>query len=351
MSEGMRAPTVSRRAVVKWSLLVPAAAAIGSGLSWAQAADKLTVTMVTDTNGLGDQNFNDLAHKGLLEAQKQFGINQKVLESPDSSAYEPNLINAAEASDLTIGVGFLLTDAMHDVAGQYSDKKFLLIDSTVPDENVASVTFKENEGAFLAGIIAGKTTKTNVIGIVGGQKIPPVIRYQVGFQAGIQTVNPGAKVIISYADTFDDPGLGKELALAQYNQKADICFAIAGKTGVGPFDAAKQMGVGHWVIAADVDQSHLGPDYQLCVAFKGVDTAVVTVVKEVVDDKFKGGSQVLGLKENGVGVETPGNKVAEDVMALVDQAKKAIIAGTIKVPADENELKAFKAPSLGTPVA
>jgi basic membrane protein A and related proteins len=340
MSTRLDSLTLNRRSVVASLLAVPVVTTFGVRLAGAQS--NLTVTMVTDTAGLGDQNFNDLAKRGLDEAAAKLGVKTSVIESRDQAAYEPNLTQAAESSDLTIGVGFLLTDAITDVAGQFADKKFLLIDSVSDAPNVASVVFKEQEGAFLAGVVAAKMTKTNKLGVVGGQKIPPVVRYVVGFEAGAKSINPDIDVIVAYANTFDDPALGKELSLAQYNQGADIVFPVAGKTGVGSFDAAKEKGKGVWVIAADVDQSQLGADYQLAVARKGVDTAVFTVTKELVDGDFKGGVQSLGLKEDGVGLETPGNHVPQDVLALVDRYKAAIIAGALTVPADEDQLKAFK---------
>ncbi|HEU5434545.1 MAG TPA: BMP family ABC transporter substrate-binding protein [Thermomicrobiales bacterium] len=339
MSTRLHALVLNRRSVVASLLAVPVVAAGGVRLAGAQS--NLTVTMVTDTAGLGDQNFNDLAKRGLDEAAAKLGVKTAVIESRDQAAYVPNLTQAAESSDLTIGVGFLLTDAITEVANQYADKKFLLIDSVSDAPNVASVTFKEQQGAFLAGVVAGKMTKTNKLGVVGGVKIPPVVRYVVGFEAGAKSVNPAVDVIVAYADNFDDPALGKELSLAQYNQGADIVFPVAGKTGVGSFDAAKEKGPGVWVIAADVDQSQLGAQYQLAVARKGVDTAVFTVTKELVDGDFKGGPQTLGLKEDGVGLATPGDHVPQDVLALVDRYKAAIIAGALTVPADEDELKAF----------
>ncbi|HEU0116411.1 MAG TPA: BMP family ABC transporter substrate-binding protein [Thermomicrobiales bacterium] len=340
MSNRFTSVLLNRRSVVASLLAVSAATAFGVRLAGAQ--NQMTVTMVTDTAGLGDQNFNDLAKRGLDEAAAKLGVKTAVIESRDQAAYEPNLTQAAESSDLTIGVGFLLTDAITDVAGQFADKKFLLIDSVSDAPNVASVTFKEQEGAFLAGVVAAKMTKTNKLGVVGGQKIPPVVRYVVGFEAGAKSVNPDVDVIVAYANTFDDPALGKELSLAQYNQGADIVFPVAGKTGVGSFDAAKEKGAGVWVIAADVDQSQLGAQYQLAVARKGVDTAVFTVTKELVNGDFKGGPQTLGLKEDGVGLETPGDHVPQDVLALADRYKAAIISGALTVPADEDALKAFK---------
>jgi basic membrane protein A len=324
------------------------------GASRVVAQDQIVVTMVTDTAGLGDQNFNDLAKRGLDQAAADFGIDPRVIESRDPSTYVPNLTAAAEQGDLTVGVGFLLTEAMDAVAPQFPDDYFLLIDAVSAAENVASVTFRENEGAFLAGVVAGLTTKTNKVGVVGGVEIPPVVRYAVGFEAGVMSVNPEAEVVVSYADTFDDPALGKELTLAQYNQGADIAFPVAGRTGIGSFEAAKEKGAGFWVIAADTDQSQLGAEFQLAVATKGVDTAVITVSEQVVNGEFQGGPQSLGLAEDGVGLATPGNHVAADVLAVADQYRQAIIAGQITVPADEDELAAFQPAtpeSLGSPVA
>ena len=126
-----------------------------------QAQDPIVVTMVTDTAGLGDQNFNDLAKRGLDRAVDELGVQGEVIESRDAASYIPNLTQAAEQSDLTVGVGFLLTEAITEVANQYSDKKFLLIDSLSDAPNVQGVLFREQEGAFLSGVLAGLMTKSN----------------------------------------------------------------------------------------------------------------------------------------------------------------------------------------------
>lgn len=333
---------LSRRTIMKATALAPLAAAVG-GVTFTRAAaqETLKVTMVTDTAGLGDQNFNDLANKGLEQAKTELGVETAVIESRDAAAYIPNLTQAAEDADLVVGVGFLLTEAITEVAGEYPDVKFLLIDSVSEAPNVASVTFKENEAAFLAGVAGAKVSKSGSLGVVGGIKIPPVVRYAVGFEAGARSANPDANVIVSYADTFDDPALGKELTLAQYNQGADIAFPVAGKTGIGSFDAAKEKGAGFWVIAADADQSQLGAEQQLAVAAKGVDTAVFTEAQALVDGSFAGGPMELGLAEGGVDLLNPAGYVPEEVMALVARYKAAIIDGTIVVPADEEQLAAF----------
>jgi basic membrane protein A and related proteins len=318
------------------------------------AQDPIVVTMVTDTAGLGDQNFNDLAKRGLDQSVEELGVQGEVIESRDAASYIPNLTQAAEQSDLSVGVGFLLTEAMTEVANQYPDKNFLLIDSLSEAPNVQGVIFRENEGAFLSGVLAGLMTESNQLGVVAGQKIPPVVRYVVGFEAGAKSINPDAEVVVAYADTFSDPALGKELTLAQYNQGVDIAFPVAGATGIGSFEAAKELGEGHWVIAADTDQSQLGADFQLGVSEKGVDTALFLAAQQIVDGTFEGGERSLGLAEGGVGLGHPHESVPQDVLDTVAAYQQAIIDGTITVPADEEELAAFEPVALdtiATPVA
>jgi basic membrane protein A len=340
MSLPIASVRVSRRPV----LAALAAAPFSGVLARAQTAfaqEPIVVTMVTDTAGLGDQNFNASAKRGLDRAVEELGVQGEVIESRDAASYVPNLTQAAEQSDLTAGVGFLLTEAITEVANQYPDNKFLLIDSVSEAPNVLGVTFRENEGAFLAGVVAALMTKTNKLGVVGGQKIPPVVHYAVGFEAGAKSINPDIEVVVGYADTFGDPALGKELTLAQYNQGVDIVFPVAGLTGVGSFDAAKEKGEGFWVIAADLDQSQLGAEHQLAVAEKGVDTAMFLAAQEVVDGTFQGGSKSLGLKEGGVGLGNPNEIIPQEVLDVAAAYEQAIIDGTLTVPATEEELATF----------
>ena len=344
---------IDRRGLVKMAATIPALGLLGARGRSVHAQDDIVVTMVTDTAGLGDQNFNDLAYKGMLEAKEDFGISENVIESQDAASFIPNMTQSAEQSDLSVAVGFLLTDAVTQVAAQYPDKAFLIIDSVSEGDNVLSVVFKEHEAAFLAGIVAGLTTTTNRLGVVGGQKIPPVVRYVVGFEAGVRSANPEATVEVAYADTFGDPALGKEFTLAQYNAGADIVFPVAGATGIGSFDAAKEKGLGYWVIAADTDQQQLGAPHQLCVATKGVDVAVYTGTELVVNDNFEGGIDTLGLAEGGVGLTDPvGNAEAENLAAAALYGA-AIIAGVFVVPSTEEELAIFEpvATPEGTPGA
>jgi basic membrane protein A len=301
------------------------------------------VTGVTDTAGLGDQNFNDLADKGGKQAAEEYGVAWSVLESQNAADYIPNLTRAVEQSDLTVAIGFLLTDQVAEVAAQYPDEKLMLIDSVVEADNVASVLFKEQEGAFLAGVCAGLIAgPAGKVGFVGGIRIPPVIRYEVGYIAGLKSVAPDVEVSIAYADDFENPTLGKELTLAQYDQGASIVLAAAGRTGVGAFDAAKQKGEGVYVIAADADQSHLGPEYQLCAVAKRIDEAVVRVVGQVVDDSFQGGIQNLGIADDGVGLIAYNDAVGQDVRDIVQAYADAIASGEVVPPVDDDTAETFE---------
>jgi len=358
VSARMIAPPLNRWLVLLVALLLAVMALSPLATSRVRAQDAISVTMVTDTAGIGDQNFNDAVREGLARAETDFGISVTVLESLESADYAPNLRDGAENSDLTVGVGFLLTEDLVAVATDSPDKQFMLIDGVAVDAdgnllpNVASVTFREQEAGFLGGVIAGLMTQTDKIGILGGEDIPPVERYEVGFVAGVETVRgEEVEVVITYTDTFEDPLVGREQSLALYNDDVDIILPIAGATGTGTFDAAKEFGEGALVISADKDQSQLGADQQLCVLTKSLAAAVYAAVQGSVEGGFQGGVQDVGLKEEGVGLETPGDKVPEDVLAVVDQYRQAIIDGDFQVPATRDELEGFEPPDLGTPMA
>jgi basic membrane protein A len=350
---------ISRRTLVGASVALPALAALPLGLRSAFAQDGIVATMVTDTTGLGDQNFNDATNAGGQKAADEFGAEWRVIESIDAASYVPNLTAAAEQGQLVVATGFLLTAAVESVAAQFSDRVFTLIDSVVDLPNVQSVLFNEHQAAFLTGVAAGLTTQTNKLGVVGGERIPPVIRYEVGFRAGIAAVNPEAEVIVAYVDSFGDPETGKEFALAQFNDGADIVFPVAGLTGVGCYQAVAELGNEgeQWVLGADISQEHLAPGFELAVCRKGVDTSTYRAVKQVVEGNFEPGLNQLGLGDQpvgyenpdvGVGFEDPNNRVAEDVKATVAGYQAQIADGSLIVPADDEQFETYMA---GTPVA
>ncbi len=314
----------------------------------ATSGKKLTFAMVTDQNGLGDQGFNDISWAGLQKAAKDFNGEAKVVESTEQAQYVPNLTSLAKANtDLTVGVGFLLVDAMQQVASANPNAKFALVDATVDAPNVLGLVFREQEGSFLGGVVAGLTTKSNTIGVIGGLEIPPVIRWISGFQAGVKTVNPNAKVLVSYVGSFGDPAKGKEIAISEMNQGADVLFEVGGGSGIGVWQAAKEKGSGVWVFGTDRCKYSLAPDNALPDVVKRVDVAVYDAAQAVAEGTFKGGPSSLGLKENGMGLcDETYNKLPDTIKAQVEKAKNMIVAGTLVPPSTKDELDKFIPPSL-----
>jgi len=302
----------------------------------------LSFGMITDVGGLGDKSFNDSAWEGIQKAGKELSVEPVILQSTKQEDYESNIGNMAQSVDLSIAVGFLMEQAMKTGSEQYSDKKFGIIDTVVPNPNVMSVTFKENEGSFLVGVVAGLTTKSNVVGFVGGMDIPLIQKFEVGFRAGVASVNPEAKILINYTGAFDKIEKGKEIALSQYTQKADVIYHASGACGIGVIQAADEKDF--WAIGVDQDQSAVSKNNKvLCSMIKRVDVGTYTIIKSYADNNFGGGKSIeLGAKEDGVGVSDNGNNVPAETMAIAEKYKVAIVDGTIIVPATKDELAAFK---------
>jgi basic membrane protein A len=311
-------------------------------------------TMVTDQAGLGDKGFNDLAKLGIDQSAQKLGGKAQVIQSSDQSDYVTNLQQAVSGgATVTTGVGFLLTDAMVQVAKANPDAKFTFIDAVAagddgkPLPNVASVSYKEQEASFLAGVVAGMTTKTNKLGFIGGVEIPSVLRFYSGFAAGVKSVNPDAKVTPAYVGNFTDAAKAKELALGFYDQGADIVMDVAGGAGLGTFDAAKSLGAGHWVVSTDTCKEALAPDNFLTSAVKDVSGSVLRENTAAAKGTFKGGSVVLGLAQGGIGLcQDNIDTIPADIRTKVDAAQKAIVDGTLVPPATPKDLATFTPTAL-----
>ncbi|OEG00463.1 BMP family ABC transporter substrate-binding protein [Vulcanibacillus modesticaldus] len=300
------------------------------------------IGMVTDVGGVNDNSFNQSAWEGLQLLDKDLKGEVKVdfAQSTSDAEYIPNLTQFVKAGwDLTWGIGFLMGDHVKTVAEQNPEAKLAIIDAVVDAPNVASVTFKEHEGSFLVGVVAGLMTKTDKIGFVGGMDIPVIARFDAGFTAGVKAANPDAKIIYNYTGAFDKPDLGKAAAATMYDQGVDIIFHAAGATGDGVFNEAKarkDAGQDVWVIGVDKDQSiTFGDDITLTSMMKRVDQAVYRVSKELVDGEFKPGLIQLGLKENGVGLPAENPNIPADVLEKVNEFKQKIINGEIEVPSEK----------------
>jgi basic membrane protein A len=298
---------------------------------------KIKIGLVTDIGGLNDRGFNHLSYVGLLKAQSELGVQQRVYQAKSTQEYVPNLSTfARDGYDLSIGVGFTEADAIDTVATNFPKSKFAIVDVDQTEEkhkpaNLLGLLFKEQETGYLVGYLAGLEEKRkpgkDVIGSVGGQKQPPVDRFIAGYQAGARAADPGITTLNGYSEDFSDLAKCKQIALNQIEQSAGVIFQVAGGCGLGALDAAKEKGV--WGIGVDADQSFLGP-HILTSAVKRVDTAVFDAIKLVVDGKFKGGNVVFGLKDNGVAIGKISPKVPKSEVTKVMQIRADIIAGKIK---------------------
>ncbi len=312
----------------------------------AQKEGKLKVGLVFDVGGRGDKSFNDSAYEGLVRARDSLGITFQYIEPSGTGGgdREAGLRElAAKGFKLIFGVGFMFTDDITKIAREFPNTHFACIDYTVKEnepipQNLLAIKFKEEEGSFLVGVISGLMTKTNRVGFVGGMDIPLIHKFEAGYRAGVLSVNPSCKVLVGYAgltgEAFKNPGKGKELALSQYNQGADIIFHASGSTGLGVFEAAREKN--KLAIGVDSDQWYEAPGYVLTSMIKRVDNAVYKTIEDELKGEFHGGIVLeLGLKENGVGyVYDDNNKklIPEEVIKKVEEMKKKIISGEIKVP-------------------
>jgi basic membrane protein A and related proteins len=302
----------------------------------AKTGGNVKIGLVTDVGGLNDRGFNHLSYFGLLRAQNELGVQQRVYQANSTQQYVPNLSTfARQGYTLTIGVGFTEAEAIDTAAHNFPNSKFAIVDVDQTTEahkppNLLGLLFKEQETGYLVGYLAGLEAKRlpgpDVIGSVGGQKQPPVDRFIAGYQAGAKAADPGIKTLNDYSQDFSDQAKCKQIALNQIEQGAVVIFQVAGGCGLGALDAAKEKHV--WGIGVDADQSFLGP-HILTSAVKRVDTAVFDAIKLAVDGKFKGGNLVFGLKDNGVGVGKISPKVPRSEVAQVNKIRSEIISGKI----------------------
>jgi basic membrane protein A len=321
----------------------------GEGGSQGGGESEVKPGLVLDIGGLGDQGFNDSAYAGLKRAEKDFGVQGDYLESTAPTDYTDNLTQLAESGfNPVIAVGFLMTEDLTEVSQQFPQTQFAIVDSVVDTPNTIDLVFREQEGSYLAGVVAGLMTQEDteyttsdekVVGFVGGQTGPLIERFQAGYEAGVESVCPDCEVLVKYAgstpEAFNDPARGKEISLQQISQGADVIYHAAGNTGAGLFDAAKQESI--FAIGVDLDQAKLFPEAPILTSVvKRVDNAVYQTVEGVSKGGEPKGTTVdRGLKEGGISLAPFGrfdNVVPQEVKDEVDNAREGIINGDIKVP-------------------
>jgi len=317
-------------------LLASLFAALRGGTASAAHKAPFTACLVTDIGGLNDKSFNHLAYVGLQLAQKR-GIKGRVIQSKSPADYIPNLQACVRSgAGITIGVGFLMTDAMDAVATSFPQNKFAIVDVDVTSmkhkpKNVQGLLFKEQEAGYLVGYAAGlyvKSTGGSAVGSVGGLKIPPVDRYIAGYQYGAKKAFPGIKVLNDYSQDFVAQAKCKEKALNQIAQGSTVEFQVAGQCGLGVLDAARSKKV--FGIGVDADQYYLG-SHVMTSALKRVDVAVHSAIIAAKGGTLKGGANVtFGASVNGVGYGKWSTKVSAAIKTAVAKQFTLLNAGKIK---------------------
>jgi basic membrane protein A len=302
------------------------------------------IGLVFDVGGRGDKSFNDAAFAGLARAQKELGVAVEYLEPAGSEDREAGLrLFAARGFDLVIGVGHVFSSDVTAVARDYPGVSFAGVDyeppRTGPPPNVAGLAFREEQGSFLVGAVAGLLTKSKHVGFVGGMQIPPIRKFEAGYVAGVKAVCDACKLHGAYAgftpDAFRDPAKGKTLAIAQIAEGADVIYHASGGTGHGVFEAANGAGV--MAIGVDKDQYDEMPNTIVTSMIKRVDLAVFETIRAASEKRFKGGMTVFGLEDEAVDYVKEGPhaaRIPDDVKARVAELKKDIVSGKIVVPTE-----------------
>ena len=305
------------------------------------AKPRARVGLVFDVGGRGDKSFNDAAFLGVSRAEKALDVEASYLEPASTEDREAALrLFAARDFDLVIGVGFIFSSDIDAVARAYPGTRFAGVDYApgskgIPD-NVAALAFREEEGSFLVGAVAGLMSKSHHVGFVGGMTGPLIRKFEIGYAQGVKASCPSCVVHAAYAgptpDAFRDPAKGKALANAQIAAGSDVVYHAAGATGHGVFEAAADAHT--LAIGVDADQYDEMPGTVVTSMIKRGDVAVFDIVKATIDGTFHGGMNVFGLEEAGVDYVHEGphaTHIPEVVKAKVESLRADIIAKRIVV--------------------
>jgi len=304
------------------------------------------VGLVLATGGLGDKSFNDISYAGCVKAQEELGVEFDYVETTAISEYEGYQRDFAMSGEymLIICIGFDQAEGLAIVADEYPDQNFALIDMVVDAPNVASLTFRANEGSFLIGVVAGMMSETGTIGFIGGMEDPLILDFYRGYGAGAIWANPSVTVAEAvYVGGWADPVTGKELTTAQIELGIDSVYQAAGKSGLGALEAAHDAGVDAYGV--DLCQCYLY-DEMVASMTKRVDQAVYEMILDALVDKFQGGFYSGGIAEGWIGMcrlpeeeamweelfDFEHDPLPADVLAKVKEARDGILSGDITVP-------------------
>lgn len=317
--------------------LISALAGLGGTEGSAQAKE-IRVALVLDKGGKDDKSFNSAAYKGAMQAKDELHAFVKYVEATDDNSFETLLRAFAQKDfDIIFAIGVTQRDAVQKVAAQFPQKHFAIVDAEVKEPNVRSLLFEEQQGSYLVGAAAALSSQSGQIGFIGGMDIPLIRRFQMGYEAGAKKVNPGIKLVSNYigitGEAWNNPAKGKELAVSQLDQGADVVFAVAGASNSGVFDAVEEHG--KFAIGVDSNQNWVKPGRILTSMMKRVDLAVFSTCKDLTEGKFEPGVHHFGLDSKGVdyAVDQYNDKVLpESTRKKLEALKAQIIAGKIVVP-------------------
>jgi basic membrane protein A len=309
------------------------------------------VLLVTGTGGLGDEGFNDAGYAGALRAEEELGIELDVVEPTELAEIEQQYRSAAASGDylIIVGLGFEQGEPSALVATDYPDQLFATIDAASENPNVQGVLFREEENAFLAGVLAAHLTADGgdlanpekVIGIVLGVDIPHVRRYAVSYEAGARTVDPEIEVIDGVVGNFDDQGIARDLTLAQTAQGADVVYQVAGGAGLGVFSGAEEAQV--YAIGEGLNQNSLHPEFIAASTYKLMGEAVFDAISSAVEGTFEGGTFEYGFADGYLVVDREGSEVVLTPEAEADLAmyEEMLSTGEIVAPFSEEDLDIY----------
>ena len=303
----------------------------------AAAAEEVVPGLLYNLGGKFDKSFNEAAYAGAESFKARTGIDYLEFDPTAEAQREQALRKMAQrGANIIVAVSFAQTSAVETVSAEFPEVKFTLIDGVVDAPNVQSVVFKEHEGSYLVGLLAGLASKTGKVGFIGGMDIPLIRKFACGYEQGAKHANADVEVFVNMTgntpSAWNDPTKGGELAQSQFDRGADVVFAAAGGTGVGVYQAA--VDAGKLAIGVDSNQNHLHPGSMLTSMVKRVDVAVDDAFTSAMNGTWQPGIKVLGLSEDGVGWALDENNrplVDPDMEAAVNAAKAQIIAGDIKV--------------------
>ena len=282
--------------------------------------DKVKVTLVLDEGGVNDQSFNQSAWEGALKAKDVYGVEVNYMEAKQESDYATNIETAIDnESDLVIGVGFKIADAIKEASENYPEQQFAIIDGTYDEipKNVQPILFNEEEAGYTVGLIAAKMTKTNKVGFIGGMDIPSVSQFLVGFEKAIKEENPDVKVLTQYANSFTDAAKGKAIAQQMIQKNADIIFTAGGGVNNGAWEACTESNIK--AIGVDMPSNQFAPNTIITSALKNIGIGVESTIKDLVNGDFAGGeAKVYDLSNGGVGFEKT-NLLSDDLIKYVER--------------------------------